>query len=105
MTSDGRPGAGRTRSKLRFKRVMLLGVLVILAVTFGPRLQSIWEMHCQIEKLEAQKAALQKRNAELRQMEKKLKTDEMVEKLAREELGMIKPGEKVIVKVLPTRPE
>ena len=30
-----------------------------------------------------------------------VQSDEMLEKLAREELGMIKPGEKVLVEVLP----
>jgi len=30
-----------------------------------------------------------------------IQSDEMLEKMAREELGMIKPGEKVLVEVLP----
>lgn len=89
------------RRKLTPKTVVAVCIVALLAFMFGPQVKTIWEMKQEIKTLQAKKAALEKRKQELTEMERKLRTDQMVEKLAREELGMIKPGEKVLVKVVP----
>lgn len=97
----GRESSTEIKTRRKKRRVIVLLALLVVGIMFGPRLRSIWDLKQDISVLENQKAALLKRNAELTQMEKKLQSQEMIEKLAREELGMIKPEEKVIIKVIP----
>ncbi len=97
----GRESSNEIKTRRKKRRVIVLLALLVVGIMFGPRLRSIWDLKQDISVLENQKAALLKRNAELTQMEKKLQSQEMIEKLAREELGMIKPEEKVIIKVIP----
>ena len=97
----GRESSSEIKTRRKKRRVIALMVLMVLGIMFGPRLKSLWGLKQDLSALENQKAALLKRNAELIQMEKKLQSQEMIEKLAREELGMIKPEEKVIIKVIP----
>lgn len=100
-SSRGKDGVKRAGITVGYKPIIAIGILVVLALMFGPPLKNIWDMKQEIKALKMQKAALLKRNAELIELQKSLKTDEAIEKLAREELGMIKPDEKVIVKVIP----
>ena len=48
-----------------------------------------------------EKEQLTEENLRFQARTQEMQSDEMLEKLAREELGMIKPGEKVLVKVVP----
>ena len=90
-------------SKTTKKRRWLIFVLVLgfLAFWFGPQVKTLWEMHQEIQALQEQKAQLLKKKAELTRLERHLHTDEAIEKLAREQLGMVKPGEMVMVEVIP----
>lgn len=79
-------------------------LLLFTLVTFlalAPELRNIWNIHRQILELEAKKQELLAENKRLKKQEKMLYTDKMIEKLAREKLGMIKPGEKILIPVVP----
>ncbi len=92
---------GLSRGKRKRKLFVLALALAFLAFWFGPQVKTLWEMHQEIQALEEQKAELLKKKAELIRIERELHTDEAIEKMAREQLGMVRPGEKVLVKVLP----
>jgi cell division protein FtsB len=58
-------------------------------------------MKQEIKSLTLKKEELIEENMHYQSHLQEVQSDEMLEKLAREELGMIKPGEKVLVEVLP----
>jgi len=58
-------------------------------------------MKHEIKSLTLKKEQLIEKNRQYQSHLQEMQSDEMLEKLAREELGMIKPGEKVLVEVLP----
>ena len=85
------------------RRPWIRWVLVVLAlfigyqVLSGPRgILKIRELRAQRDSLQAQIDSLQARKAELEAEKRRLLTDTTyIERLARKELGMAKPGEKV----------
>lgn len=78
-----------------------LMVLFILA-TVGWALEEYGQRQ-EEARLNAEIAQLQQRYAELESQKEYLKSDEYIEKVAREELGLIKAGEKAVL-VLPAPP-
>lgn len=75
--------------------------LVICSISFGSQAVTIWKMKHEIKSLTLKKEQLIEKNRQYQSHLQEMQSDEMLEKLAREELGMIKPGEKVLVEVLP----
>lgn len=75
----------------------IVGLLVLSAWAFYPvaRLQYVEER--QVSRLETELEGLQERNADLRSQVDRLKTPEGVEEVARENLGMVKEGENLVV--------
>lgn len=81
---------------------LLIGVVcLLLAFTVVPRVKTVWELSAQRTQLEQQKAVLEKVNKELSLKAKKANTPENIEKIAREQLGMVKKGEKALIQVVP----
>lgn len=77
-------------------RFYLLLMMVLLAVFLGVYLSQSGFMSRraeQIAQLEAQRNLAEQQNAELERKIAFSKTDEYVERVAREELGLLKPGE------------
>lgn len=98
MTAQNRPVKRKTGVyKLRW----ILIFVVVCVISFGSQMVTIWEMHQEIGDLEEQKQQLISKNREFKAGVKELYSDAKIEELAREELGMIKPGEKLVVEVLP----
>lgn len=95
----------RTKPKEQKARIFnlrwLLVFVVICSLSFGSQALTIWEMKQEIKTLTLKKQELTQENKHYQNNLRAARTDEMLEKLAREELGMIKPGEKVLVEVLP----
>jgi len=58
-------------------------------------------MKQELKAMNQEKEQLTEENLRFQARTQEMQSDEMLEKLAREELGMIKPGEKVLVKVVP----
>ncbi len=84
---------------VNFRWLMIF--LVVCSLSFGSQVYTIWEMKQEIKSLTAKKQQLVQENKQYQANLRAVRSDEMVEKLAREELGMIKPGEKVLIEVLP----
>ena len=83
----------------RWRRLFLaafLGLVAYVAAGDG-LLFEVWEQEQELTVLEAQVGRLEAENDSLRQILDQLDNDmDYIEKLAREELGLIKPGEVVI---------
>ena len=74
-------------------------------VSFSSQVVTIWQMKQEIKSLTLKKQQLTQENECYQVALQRARSDEMLEKLAREELGMIKPGEKVLIEVfLPEEP-
>jgi len=81
-------------------RLFLTGLIcVVLLVTIIPRGKTILELSAQKRELKKEKAELLKVNHQYQANLQELKTPEAIERLARERLGMVKNGEKVIIDV------
>lgn len=84
--------------------------LIILVVgsaavqVFGSSLLEVYRLDREAARLEALKRDFQEQNAVLREEIKLLATPRYIEKLAREQLGLVKPGEVAILIVQP-RPQ
>jgi cell division protein FtsL len=91
----------KNNNKSRLK-LILAGVLVVfLMLPVAPRVKMLWDLNQRIERLENQKAQLEQHRNELEQELKQANSPAMVEKIAREQLGMVKKGETRVVEVLP----
>lgn len=81
----------------RLLAVGLLAVAAALALYAGDGLLRVWRMHREIDALERDLGALRARQDELARTVDRLRHDPLyIEKLAREELGMVREGETVL---------
>lgn len=77
---------------------MLLTVSLVLAGWMVyPVMRIQYQHERELQTLQSELDGLQSRNADLREQVDELKTPEGVEQLARESLGMVKPGEQAYV--------
>lgn len=87
----------------RFKRPMKImlvtaaGILVLS--TLIPRCSELFSLYVRRHELEGQISELQKKQQALEAEKAAMNTPEAAERIAREQLGMIKEGEKVLVEV------
>ncbi|MBE3588476.1 MAG: septum formation initiator family protein, partial [Thermoanaerobacteraceae bacterium] len=95
-----------TRRRLRFngKRLPVLVVVLLfvyLALSFVAQYQRLEAMQRDLGQLQVQLEELQKRNTELREQLKQVQSDSYIEQVARQRLGLVKPGESRVVPVKP----
>jgi cell division protein FtsL len=76
-------------------------MVVVLLLPIVPRIKTIWDLNHQMEQLENQKTELQSVNRDLEEELEQASSMATVEKIAREQLGMVKPGETRIIEVRP----
>ncbi|WP_333871425.1 septum formation initiator family protein [Desulforamulus putei] len=83
----------------RSKLVLILSVVVVAYVVFslGNQFKKLQAMQSNMESLQSQVQELKSRNAALREEIKQIKSDSYVEQVAREQLGLVKPGETLVV--------
>ncbi len=82
-------------------RMLMTALLcMILLITIVPRTMDIWELSAKKKALEQEKARLEQVNKVKKQQLAELNTPEAIERIAREQLGMVKNGERVVVKVI-----
>ncbi|WP_258360686.1 FtsB family cell division protein [Moorella sulfitireducens] len=62
---------------------------------------ALYQTNLQIRAYQEQKAGLIAENNRLQEQIKELNNDNYIERIAREELGLIKPGESVIIQAVP----
>ncbi|HEY6102527.1 MAG TPA: septum formation initiator family protein [bacterium] len=87
---------------------VLLAVIVVAAILILLSLRSldVYRLDREAARLAALKRSLQQENAVLREEKKLLHTPGYVERIAREQLGLVKPGEIAILIVTPpTQPK
>lgn len=96
------PDASR-RTVLRWIRpLVVLGVLAAIVVTFGGAYWDTYQIRREAARLERERDDLRRQNAQLREEIRLLNTPEYVERIAREQLGLVKPGEVAVILVAPS---
>ena len=86
------------QSEKRKRRILLTGLIcVVLLVTIVPRGKAILELSSRKQALKQEKSELLKANHQYQDNLQEIKTPAAIERLARERLGMVKNGEKVII--------
>jgi len=85
------------------KRWLWLLVVFFFVINL-PSLKNIWVLQQEIDDLERQESKIKQENRELQTQAKRLQSDQEVERIAREQLGLIKPGEHLLVPVVGSRP-
>jgi cell division protein FtsB len=88
--TDARAPMQRVRSA---RGALVLFVIIGLLFTGVLPLKRYFDVRHQVAALRAQDAALDKTTAELQSKKQLLQTDDEVERLARERLGYVRPGE------------
>jgi cell division protein FtsB len=83
------------------QRLLRTAVLAVLAVSFtaygGQSLMRVWTLNKEVETLEREVGALRAEAARLTADVDRLRTDpDYIEEIARERLGLVKPGERVL---------
>ncbi|MGI9861006.1 septum formation initiator family protein [Moorella naiadis] len=82
-------------------QVVALVIILYLLYSFGHLGLALYQTNLQMRAYENQKAALLQQNASLKQQIQELNSDSYIERVAREELGLVKPGERVIMPAQP----
>lgn len=95
----------RTKRRLRFSwkpgTLVLVAVLAYAVFAFGQVYYQIHSLNKTKASLEAQLSQLQSENKALHDKAQMVNSDAYIEKLAREELGLVKPGETVMMPAYP----
>ena len=91
---------------VRSLRILRTGILVVLAVSFvaygGQSLTRVWTLKKDVETLEREVGTLRAETARLTVDVDRLRTDpDYIEQIARDKLGLVKPGDRVL-KLPPT---
>lgn len=97
------PANKKTASSRKNRRKgspILLGICIfigILLYTSWGNIGQIWQMYWQRAELEQLIADMEAENSELAQKVQYMETDAWVEQAARDELGLVKPGEIILI--------
>lgn len=96
-----RNGSKKKNKKYRvdYLRVILIIGVVYFAVTFVKQQLSINEYNVKIESIKQDIALAEDKIEELNDTKSKVNDSEYIEKVAREELGLVKPYEKIFIDV------
>ena len=92
-----------TRRKFRLNgpAVILLLVLGFVFYTFGGQMVELYNVRHEVKKIRGQIEEMEKKNDELNKQVQFLQSDAYVERMAREKLSLVKPGEKIILEAKP----
>jgi cell division protein FtsL len=83
--------------KLKWGLFLVLGLGFLVITWWYPQYQEIQEMNNRVADLEWKKLQMKATNQDLQDEITWLGTDAAIERLAREELGLVKPGERVLI--------
>jgi cell division protein FtsB len=79
-----------------FRVILILAVVSFLVYLFAREISQVYALHKENDKVKLEGKELEMANNELRKKIELIKTDKIfMEKIIREELGMIKTGEKI----------
>ncbi len=83
-------------------RLLLVGfVAMSLLITIVPRVQTVYDLNKRKVILEQEKDKLVQQNGNLQKTMTKVNSPENIEKIAREQLGLVKKGETIVIPMLP----
>ncbi len=83
-------------------KLLLVGfVAMSLLFTIVPRVKTVYDLNKQKVILEQQKDKLAEQNGHLQNTMSEVNSPENIEKIAREQLGLVKKGETIIIPMLP----
>lgn len=95
----------KSRRKLKFRlsgpSVIFLIILGFIFYSFSGQMVEMYNVQGELNNIKTQMQELQAKNAELRRQVEQLSSDAYIEREAREKLGLVKPGEKIILEVKP----
>lgn len=83
------------RKKTRLGTFILLGFFAYFAYTMIIQQNYLYTKNKELENLQSKIESIRRENEKLRKEKEAIYSDEYYEKVAREKLGMVKPGEKV----------
>lgn len=96
MKARGRKRRLKIKNMKRF--LIFAALLGFFLFSLAGNVVKAYQLHKEMLEVERQVQDLTEKNKELREKIKMLQSDEYVEKMAREKLGLVKPGEKVIIR-------
>lgn len=82
--------------RLRWSKVLFAGLVLYLSICFMTGCYTIVDLKVQENQLTQSRLEAAKQTKEMQREVEWMKTDEAVETIAREELGMVQPGEVLI---------
>ncbi|MPQ42164.1 cell division protein FtsL [Clostridium tarantellae] len=85
------------RKKFNIKNIVMITLIAIFCISIVRQELTMKRINSDIQGKQKQLQDLKNKNERLQEEVNQSTTDEYIERLARERLGMIKPGEKVIV--------
>lgn len=88
-------------SDRRLKKIVTIFICVLLLISIVPRVISICQLSVRKHSLLQEKARLTQLNQERSQTLAEIDTPQGIEKIAREQLGMVKKGERTVIRVIP----
>ncbi len=89
-------GGIRVKKRMNLKNMVIIILIAILVISYVRQELTMNKIHEDIEAKQTQLNELQDKNKKLQDEVNQSSTDEYIERMARERLGMIKDGEKVI---------
>lgn len=107
LDSHRKPKGRRKRWKITPRFFIFLLCLLSLWVAFGfaHRYLKLILIQSKITRVEREIAAIESRNQAISEQMDTLQSDEYIEKMAREKLGLIMPGETVYIPMRSARPD
>ncbi|MBQ8043297.1 MAG: septum formation initiator family protein [Clostridia bacterium] len=99
MVRAGNSKQVKKKYKVDYLRVILVVALAFFSVTFVKQQLEINEYNVQINSIEQDIAEAKEKTAELKSVEDKVNDSDYIEEVARTELGLVKPYEKIFIDV------
>jgi len=91
----------RWRLTPRFWVIVGTAFFIYMSFSYVTNFVQIWRIEQQIRRIEEEISRAEARNEELRRELAYLQSDEYIERIAREELGLVRPGETAVIIATP----
>ena len=95
------PNRKRMKFRLNGPSVILLIILGFVFYSFGGQMVEMYNVEHEIKDIKVQMDEFRTKNADLRKQVEQLNSDAFIKREAREKLGLVKPGEKIILEAKP----
>ncbi len=96
------PGAPRRLVPRWAGPLIALAVCAVLATVFGGAYWDGYQVRREASRLARERDELRRQNVQLREEIRLLNTPDYIERIAREQLGLVRPGEIAVILVRPT---